>query len=152
MKYTPAQCEARRQRNKRLGKSAPESYWVATPEQLAEVCNGIGTEKFGDLVIGVTTWILEAYLGDADIHDWCWTRENDGSVFLFHKWNNMFRDNLRITSNNLKIFCGWFRREARRLFCEVGDGMAAVVDSKAIGWPVWASAATIEPGPEALAP
>lgn len=149
-KYTPAECEARRQRNKRLGCIAPQSYWDASAERLSQVVNGIGSDKYGSLVVGVSTWILSLYIPAADIHDWCWTVENDGTKAHFHQYNWEFQRNCHFLADSTHILFGWFRREARKLLEDVGTGLYDVVNSKSIGWPIWWDAAVIEPGPERL--
>ena len=59
--YTPAECEARRQRNLERGKLMPQAYVDATAEELAEICNGIGTDKFGPVVLGVSSGLFRIF-------------------------------------------------------------------------------------------
>ena len=149
--YTPAECEARRQRNLERGKLMPQAYVDATAEELAEICNGIGTDKFGPVVLGVSSGLFRIFTDDADIHDYWWTKLNDGSREAWHKSNSDFRHNTGVTAS----FCdGPFeliRDGERDLLQELGEALAWVVSTEEIGWPIWRDAEHCEPGPEVIA-
>ena len=136
--YTPSQCQARRAKNCRLNKRMPQEYLDATPEELSKICNGVGTDKFGPIVLFLTSGMFNFYTDDADIHDFIWTKLNDGTVETWQKSNEDFRHNTQISAANTTLFFGWFRREAKAQLRNLGSALASVVESD-IGWKVWRS-------------
>ena len=135
----------------KLGLLRPEEFDAASDEEVQRWYNGIGSSKYGNLVLGVSTWILSLYEAAALIHDYWWGAMNDGSRGRFNQSNSEFRSNCAKLAESTTLFFGWFRREARRLLVDVGHGLAAIVKTEDVGWPIWESGATIEPGEEVLA-
>lgn len=72
--------------------SAPESYWLASPAELARICNGCGTSHSG-WIVPDTMYLLDITPA-CSIHDWCYhvgetidDKEQADRVFL----NNLLR-------------------------------------------------------------
>ena len=130
----------------------PAEFDAATDEQLQEIYNGIGSNKFRSL-LWLTTRLFSVFEASALIHDYCWSKYfNDGSRKRFDFSNNCFRaGNLILAS----VCGGWFelfRPEQRKAFRTAGEGLYRVVSSDLIGWPIWLEgAAEAEPGPEVMA-
>lgn len=130
----------------------PPEFDQATDEQLQEIYNGIGSNKFRGL-LWITTKLFSLFEAAALIHDYCWSKYfNDGSRKRFDFSNNCFRAGNLILASTCSVWFELFRPEQRRLYRTAGEGLYRVVASDLIGWPIWlAGAAEAEPGPEVMA-
>lgn len=118
----------------------PPEFDLATDEQLQSVYNGIGSKKFS-LLIWLTTKLFSVFEAAALIHDFCWSKYwNDGSRARFSFSNNCFRAGNLILSLTCGVWFEWFRPQQRAIYRTAGDGLFRIVDSEAIGWPIWLSA------------
>ena len=130
----------------------PPEFDAATDEQLQEIYNGIGSDKFRAL-LWLTTKLFSVFEASALIHDFCWSKYfNDGSRKRFDFSNNCFRAGNLILASVCGVWFELFRPEQRNTFRTAGEGLYRVVSSDLIGWPIWlAGAAEAEPGPEVMA-
>lgn len=129
----------------------PAEFDQATDEQLQEIYNGIGSDKFRAL-LWLTTKLFSVFEASALVHDYCWSKYfNDGSRERFTYSNNCFRAGNLILASTCGVWFEVFRPQQRRLFRAAGDALYRVVDSDLIGWPIWLEGATApEPGPEVM--
>lgn len=129
----------------------PLEFDQASDEQLVEIYNGIGSNKFRSL-LGITTAIFQVFEASALIHDYCWSKYfNDGSRKRFDFSNNCFRAGNLILASVCGVWFELFRPEQRKAFRMAGESLYRVVSSDLIGWPIWLEgAAEAEPGPEVM--
>jgi hypothetical protein len=136
----------------KLNLPRPAEFNLATDEQLAEIYNGIGSEKFRYL-LWLTTKIFGVFEASALIHDFGWSPLwCDGSRERFEQANNRFRAGNLILACSCGVWFGWFRPWQRVLYRQSGELLYRVVASD-IGWDIWSKAQRmdVEPGPEAIA-
>ena len=130
----------------------PAEFDQATDQQLQEIYNGIGSDKFSAL-LWLTTKLFSVFEASALVHDYCWSKYfNDGSRKRFDFSNNCFRAGNLILASVCSVWFELFRPEQRKAFRRAGEDLYRVVSSDLIGWPIWlAGAAEAEPGPEVMA-
>ena len=117
----------------------PAEFDLATDEQLQEIYNGIGSNKFRAL-LWLTTKLFGVFEAAALIHDFCWSKYwNDGSRKRFEYSNNCFRAGNLILALTCGVWFEWFRPQQRAIYRTAGDGLFRVVDSELIGWPIWSN-------------
>jgi len=116
----------------------PPEFDALTDTQLQFIYNGIGSDKYGDVVVGITTSMLSLYEPPALIHDVWWGFLNTGSQGMFCQSNSEFGQNCRTMATRCRLWFGWFRPEQRRCLLEIASGLARVVSSP-IGWRIWQS-------------
>ena len=152
MKYSIAHIRKLRRIILKHNLPRPAEFDAATDEQLQEIYNGIGSNKFRAL-LWLTTKLFSVFEASALIHDYCWSKYfNDGSRKRFDFSNNCFRAGNLILASTCGVWFALFRPEQRRLYRTAGDGLYRVVSSDLIGWPIWlAGAVEAEPGPEVMA-
>ena len=127
----------------------PAEFDQATDEQLQEIYNGIGSDKFKAL-LGITTALFSVFEASALIHDFCWSKYwNDGSRKRFDSSNNCFRAGNLILASTCSVWFEFFRPQQRAVYRAAGESLYRIVASDLIGWPIWVDgAADSEPGPE----
>ena len=152
MKYSIAHIRKLRRIVIKYDLPRPAEFDQATDEQLQEIYNGIGSDKFSAL-LWLTTKLFSVFEASALIHDYCWSKYfNDGSRKRFDFSNNCFRAGNLILASVCGVWFELFRPEQRKAFRTAGEGLYRVVSSDLIGWPIWlAGAAEAEPGPEVMA-
>ena len=136
----------------RLDLPSPAEFDTATDEQLQEIYNGIGSQKFAKL-LGITTTLFSVFEAAALVHDFCWSKYwNDGSRKRFDFSNNCFRAGNLILASTCRVWFETFRPQQRALYRAAGEALYRVVASDLVGWPIWQEGAQDpEPGPEVLA-
>lgn len=137
----------------RLNLPRPKEFDTATDEQLAEIYNGIGSDKF-KMLLWLTTNIFSVFESAALIHDYCWSRFfNDGSRERYDYSNNCFRAGNLILASTCGVWFEVFRPQQRAVFRTSGELLYRVVASP-IGWGIWSGAehVDVEPGPEVMSP
>lgn len=137
----------------RLNLPRPKEFDTATDEQLAEIYNGIGSDKF-KMLLWLTTKIFSVFEAAALIHDYCWSRFfNDGSRERYDYSNNCFRAGNLILACSCGVWLEVFRPQQRAVFRTSGELLYRVVASP-IGWGIWSGAehVDVEPGPEVMSP
>lgn len=152
MKYSIAHIRKLRRIVVKYDLPRPAEFDQATDEQLQEIYNGIGSDKFRAL-LWLTTKLFSVFEASALVHDYCWSKYfNDGSRKRFDFSNNCFRAGNLILASVCGVWFELFRPEQRNAFRTAGEGLYRVVSSDLIGWPIWlAGAAEAEPGPEVMA-
>lgn len=151
MKYSIAHIRKLRRIVLKYDLPRPPEFDQATDEQLQEIYNGIGSNKFRGL-LWITTKLFSVFEAAALIHDYCWSKYwNDGSRKRFDFSNNCFRAGNLILASTCGVWFEIFRPEQRKIYRAAGDALYRVVDSELIGWPIWVSGAVLpEPGPETI--
>lgn len=142
---------ALRTKARKLDLPRPAEFDAATDEQLAEIYNGIGSDKYHPL-LWLTTKIFSVFEPSALIHDFGWSRLwCDGSRERFDIANNRFRAGNLILACSCGVWFGWFRIWQRTLYRQSGELLYRVVASD-IGWDIWVKAGRMdaEPGPEVM--
>ena len=152
MKYSIAHIRKLRRIVVKYDLPRPAEFDQATDEQLQEIYNGIGSDKFRAL-LWLTTKLFSVFEASALVHDYCWSKYfNDGSRKRFDFSNNCFRAGNLILASVCSVWFELFRPEQRKAFRTAGEDLYRVVSSDLIGWPIWlAGAAEAEPGPEVMA-
>ena len=92
---------------------APSTYWAATPEQRATVCNGCGTAGWKGALVPDTIWGLSVREA-CDIHDWMYEHGATESDRL--DADSAFLNNLIRLINHHGGWLAWARRR-RALKC-----------------------------------
>lgn len=133
--YTPEQAEALREVARRLGLTAPDSFWTASPDHLATVLNGIGPDWLPDDVRSSLTRWQGRFSAPAAIHDWEYYLSR-GVWAEFCEANFRFLRNCRrVVRATVPVWRWWKRREmmidADLLYGAVCAG----------GWPGYAAGA-----------
>ena len=129
----------------------PPEFDQATDDQIQSVYNGIGSDKFSN-ILKITTDVFEAFEASALIHDFGWSELwNDGSRERWTVSNNRFREGNLILASTCGVWFGWLRPQQRTIYRAAGDALYRVVASDDIGWPIWRDAEHCEPGPEVMA-
>ena len=151
MKYSIAHIRKLRRIVVKYDLPRPAEFDQATDEQLQEIYNGIGSDKFRAL-LWLTTKLFSVFEASALVHDYCWSKYfNDGSRKRFDFSNNCFRAGNLILASVCSVWFETFRPQQRKLFRTAGDALYRVVDSELIGWPIWLEgAASSELGPETI--
>ena len=151
MKYSIAHIRKLRRIVLKHNLPRPEGFDEATDEQLQEIYNGIGSNKFRSL-LWLITKLFSVFEASALIHDYCWSKYfNDGSRKRFDFSNNCFRAGNLILASTCWVWFAVFRPQQRKAFRAAGEVMYGVVASDLIGWPIWLEgAAEAEPGPEVM--
>lgn len=86
---------------------APPGFWAATPEQLAEVCNGCGTGGWKGKLVPDRMWGLDITLA-CQIHDWMYRFGKTEEDKL--EADRVFLNNLLRIINNHGGWLTWPRR------------------------------------------
>lgn len=116
----------------------PAEFDLATDEQLQEIYNGIGSNKFRAL-LWLTTKLFSVFEASALIHDFCWSKYwNDGSRKRFEYSNNCFRSGNLILALTCGVWFEWSRPQQRAIYRTAGEGLYRVVDSD-LGWGIWSN-------------
>lgn len=152
MKYSIAHIRKLRRIVLKHNLPRPVEFDQATDEQLQEIYNGIGSDKFRAL-LWLTTKLFSVFEASALVHDYCWSKYfNDGSRKRFDFSNNCFRAGNLILASTCGVWFELFRPQQRKAFRTAGESLYRVVASDLIGWPIWLEgAAEAEPGPEVMA-
>lgn len=91
--------------------AAPQSFWLAGPEQINSLVNGCGPGGFGDRLIPDTVWFLSVKAA-CKIHDWMFLVYNCETGFELS--NQVFMDNMaRINQTTKQAWLRFLR--ARRI-------------------------------------
>ena len=98
--YTPREVSVLRDRAKALGMEADPRFWNASPDTLAQVCNGYGPDMWSDSLRGTATWLYGNYPEAAMAHDWDF-KFSDGRPETLILVNERFARNNRIKLNAL---------------------------------------------------
>lgn len=131
---------------------APPRFFGLALSQVQAAYNGIGPDRFPDLLTEFTSRVLFAiWAPDAMIHDCDYVYFNDGSSDAWHEANRRFRANgLRSIRANIPAW----RFLERWYHYRVNDALFAAVESSQ-GWTAWRDAYEKynppEPGPEVMA-
>ena len=152
MKYSIAHIRKLRRIVVKYDLPRPAEFDQATDEQLQEIYNGIGSDKFSAL-LWLTTKLFSVFEASALVHDYCWSKYfNDGTRKGFDFSNNCFRAGNLILASTCGVWFEMFRPEQRKLYRAAGDALYRVVASDLVGWPIWRDgAADAEPGLEVMA-
>lgn len=110
---------------------APNEYWSAPIDVLANAYNGIGPDRWPNIAREALDKILPFALPATEIHDWMYTY-SDGSKFYYDKANTWFYENLKTTiANEFPLYnpLNWLKR---KLLNDLAYIMYKAVDDK--GW------------------
>lgn len=116
-----------------------------TCAQLQTMYNGIGPEKFGDAVRGLSTDLFAVFEPAALIHDAactpkCYGGDNDGTYAGFMCANNHFAAACHVIAEESRLYLGWFRPAQRDLRRFVARQLSHAVTGD-IAWDAYREAA-----------
>ena len=125
------------------------TYFAGFPKltcaQLHRMYNGIGPEKFGDALRGVSTDLFTIFEPAALIHDAACTSkrlggDNDGTYAGFMRANNHFAAACNTIAEESMLYFGWFRPAQRDLRRFVARQLSHAVTGD-IAWDAYREAA-----------
>lgn len=122
-----------------------DGFASLTCAQLQTMYNGIGPEKFGAALRGMSTDLFTTFEPAALVHDAACTAkrlggDNDGTYAGFMCANNHFAAACNTIAEESRLYLGWFRPEQRDLRRFVGRQLARAVTTD-IAWDAYREAA-----------
>ena len=122
-----------------------DGFAKLTCAQLQRMYNGIGPEKFGDALRGMSTDMFTTFEPAALVHDAACTPkrlggDNDGTYAGFVCANNHFAAACNTIAEESRLYFGWFRPAQRDLRRFVGRQLAHAVTGD-IAWDAYREAA-----------
>lgn len=130
--YPPEEIRAVRREAELYGLDAPLSFWLAPDEEVQQVYNGCGPDRWPGWLRAVATKIVHHFRAAVAVHDWEY-QHSDRTRPGFEAANARFLHNLRAIVD--RLYSWWTEPRAKAEAHAVAQAMYYAVQWG--GWDAW---------------